>query len=274
MVVVWDVEAEFAQPIVRRPALYGRLTEPTATLPVIAALDEAVVPARENHRVAIVPGDGSFDAAALVARYTELRGQDADLVVFGGMQGPEGWEVHLPEIESAVRAHGGVVAMAVSTNGCLWGESAMLITPERTFEHMATHGRGIKTGELTAQVVPTPAGNVALICGDEGLVPEVARCLALEGADILVWPLFDANPMAERIARTRSDENRVYTAAAWPGGGAIIGPNGAPLNISPAGTGVAMAAQVNKALSRWKDMAPGTNAIHDRIPAAYGALVR
>jgi hypothetical protein len=35
-----------------------------------------------------------------------------------------------------------------------------------------------------------------------------------------------------------------------------------------------MAAQVNKALSRWKDMAPGTNVVHDRVPEAYGALVR
>jgi hypothetical protein len=35
-----------------------------------------------------------------------------------------------------------------------------------------------------------------------------------------------------------------------------------------------MAAQVNRALSRWKDMAPGTNVVTDRQPEAYGALVR
>ena len=274
MVVVYDIEPASAEPIVRRPALYGRLLEATASLPVMQTLEEPLVPARENHRVAIVPGNGAFDAAKLVQRYEELRRQDADLVVFGGMQGPEGWEVHLPDIEASVRANGGAIAMAVATNGCMWGQSAALVTPTGTHHHTATHGRGIATGELNADVVPTPAGNVALLCGDEGLVPEVARCLALEGADILAWPLFDADPMAERVARARSDENRVYTAAAWPGGGAIIGPNGAPVSISPAGTGIAMAAQVNKALSRWKDMAPGTNAITDRIPEAYGALVR
>jgi len=44
--------------------------------------------------------------------------------------------------------------------------------------------------------------------------------------------------------------------------------------VAYAGTGVAMAVQVNRALSRWKDMAPGTNALTDRIPEAYEALVR
>ena len=235
-------------------------------------LEEPLVPARENHRVAIVPGNGAFDAAKLVQRYEELRRQDADLVVFGGMQGPEGWEVHLPESKPrSARTVAPSRWPSPPTAAC--GGNAALVTPTGTHHRTATHGRGIATGELNAEVVPTPAGNVALLCGDEGLVPEVARCLALEGL-ILAWPLFDADPMAERVARARSDENRVYTAAAWPGGGAIIGPNGAPVSISPSGTGIAMAAQVNKALSRWKDMAPGTNAITDRIPEAYGALVR
>lgn len=276
-VLIYDVEptAPVPEPVMRRPALYGRLTEPTADLPVTKVLAQAMVPSRENHRISIVPGDGSaFDAAALVARYEALRRQDADLVVFGGMQGPEGWEVHLATIEAAVRQSGGAVAFAVATNGCMWGQSAVLVTPGGTFEHTATHGRGIALGELNAQVVPTPAGNVALLCGDEGLVPEVARCLALEGADILAWPLFEANPMAERIARARSDENRVYTAAAWPDGGVITAPTGAPLTAVPAGTGVAMTAPVNKALSRWKSMAPGTDAINDRVPSAYAALTR
>ena len=42
----------------------------------------------------------------------------------------------------------------------------------------------------------------------------------------------------------------------------------------PAGTGVAMTAAVNKAMSRWKDMAPGTHVVNDSVPEAYGALTR
>ena len=272
-VLVYDIEPMAVEPVTRRPALYGRLTEPTAKLPVIAVLEETMAPSKENHRISVVPGSGAaFDAPGMMRRYEELRRQDADLVVFGGVQGPEGWEVELGGIEAGVRALGGALAFAVATNGCMWGQSAVLVTPEGTFAHTATHGRGIATGELCAQVVPTPAGNVALLCGDEGLVPEVARCLALEGADIFAWPLFDANAMAERIARARSDENRVYTAAAWPDGGVVTAPTGAPITAVPAGTGVAMTAAVNKAMARWKDMAPGTHVVHDRVPEAYGGL--
>jgi predicted amidohydrolase len=127
---------------------------------------------------------------------------------------------------------------------------------------------------MNAPVIPTPFGNIGLLCGDEGFVPEVARCLALDGADLLAWPLFAPEPMAERIARCRSDENKVYTAAAWPGGGMIVAPSGSPLIAIPADSGVAMSASVSRMQSRWKEMAPHTNVIANRIPEAYGALVR
>lgn len=273
-VVTFEIEPVAVETPTRRPALYGRLVEPTVSLPVTKLLEEAMVPSRENHRVAVIPDEGDFDAARLVARYRALRAQDADLVVAPGMNGPEGWQGALPEIEAAVRAGGGALAFAVATSGCVPTASAVLVTPERTYEHVDTHGRGLGTGELTAPVVATPAGNVALLCGEEGFVPEVARSLALEGADIFAWPLFESHAMAERLARCRSDENHVYTAVAWPGGGMIVSPTGAPLTAVPAGTGIAMAAQANPALARWKDMAPGTNVIFDRLPEAYGALVR
>jgi hypothetical protein len=96
----------------------------------------------------------------------------------------------------------------------------------------------------------------------------------LEGAEVLAWTAFAEEPMTERIARARSDENRVYTAVAGPETAIVTAPNGAPLTIAPYGSGLAMAAQVNPAMARWKDMAPGTNALLDRIPGAYGDLVR
>ncbi|RIL02819.1 hypothetical protein DCC78_05065 [bacterium] len=272
-VVLFEIEPVAVEAVPRRPALYGRLTEATETLPVTALLEEPLVPSRENRRVAVVPGEGVFDPAALVARYAALRRQDADLVVFGGVPATEGWKQGLPRIEEAVRGHGGAAAFAVAVDGAAPRQEMALVTPSQTWLHQATHGRGLAAGELNAPVAETPTGRVALLCGEEGLVPEVARCLALEGAEIIAWSVFSPGAMAEPVARTRSDENRVYVAAAWPGGGVITAPTGAPLTAVPAETGVAMAAQVNRALARWKDMAPGTNAILDRMPAAYRALV-
>lgn len=273
-VVTFAVEPAAVERMARRPSLYGRLTQPTKSLPITRLLGEPLVPANENRRVAVVPGDGAFDAAKLVARFEALRRQETDLVVVAGARAADGWQRDLPGIEAAVCDLGGALAFGIRTDGTEAPRWAVLVTPGGTCQHQATHGRGIATGELPAAVVATPAGNVALLCGEEGFVPEVARCLALEGAEILAWPMFEAHPMAERVARCRSDENRVYTAAAWPDGGVITAPTGNAITAVPAGTGVAMAAQVNRAMARWKDMAPGTNAIRDRLPDAYGALVR
>jgi hypothetical protein len=257
----------------RRPQLYRRLTAPTESLPVVAAMDEPVVPSALNRRVTVVPSSGSFDAAAFAARYRELRAQTTDLVVFGGVDGPEGWQVGLSELEAAVRDVGGAMVVGVATTGCSAHQSTVLITPEKTIERAASHGRGIQRGESESPVVSTPAGNVALMCGDEGLLPEVARSLMLAGADILGWPAFAEGPLHEAVVRTRADENRVYVAAAWPGGAMVAAPNGAQLAVPPAGSQVAMTAPVSTAVSRAKDMAPGTNVVLNRIPEAYSALV-
>jgi predicted amidohydrolase len=273
-VVVYDIEPAEAITVARRPGLYTRLAEATEQLAATSMVREALIPAQERGRVSVVPDGGVFEPGKIVARYQQLRAQDADLVVFAGMDGPEGWQVGLGEIEAAVRAEGGAVAIGVRTTSCSATQSVVLITPDGAHEHQATHGRGIVTGEMNCPVISTPVGNVGLLCGDEGLVPEVARGLALDGADILAWPIFAADAMTERVARCRSDENKVYVGAAWPGGGMVVAPSGAPLIAVPAESGVAMTAAVSKTQSRMKEMAPHTDVIADRIPGAYGALAR
>ncbi len=273
-VATFQIEPMAAEIVARRPSLYGALTQPYATSAASRSEREPLIPSEAGGRIAVVPADRDWDADTVARRFAALRAQDADLVVFGGCEGPEGWEIGLVTLEAAVRAHGGAAVVAVATTGCTWRQSAALVTPGRTHEHLASHGRGIDTGEVLGPVIPTAAGNVALLCGDEGVVPEVARSHALNGADILAWPLFEAHAMNERIARARSDENRVYTAAAWPGGGIVTSPDGAVLTAVPAESGIAMTASVNRALSRWKDRAPHTHVLRDRVPEAYGALLR
>lgn len=273
-VLTYHIEPMEAQPVPRRPGMYGMLTQPTASLPALAFEDEPIAPSRGAARVAVVPSEGDFDPARTIARYRALRLQDCDLVVFGGQNGPDGWEVRLAELEAAVREVGGAMLVGVTTTGCDWRQAAVLITPEGTTEHQASHGRGIQTGEVLPPVVPTAAGNIGILCGDEGYVPELARTLALQGADLLAWTLFEAGPMAERVARCRSDESRVYTAVAWPDGGIITNPDGGVMTAAPAGTGIAMSAGIHRSVSRWKLRAPKTHVIRDRVPEAYGALTR
>lgn len=273
-VVVFDLEPMETSLVPRRPGLYRSLIAANETHEIQKVLAEPLVPAIENYRVAVVPSNGRFNARTTAATFRELRAQDADLVVFGGEDGPEGWQVELSTLEAAVREAGGAMVVGVATTGCSAHQSTVLITPEATTEHVATHGRGIQLGEAASPVFATPAGNVGLMCGEEGFVPEVARGLMLAGADILAWPVFRDHRMQDAVARTRADENRAYVAAAWHDGGMVVAPTGAPLAVVPRGTRVAMTATVNKALSRMKEMAPGTNVVNDRIPDAYVALVR
>jgi predicted amidohydrolase len=272
-VVVFDLEPMAVERPARRPALYGRLVEPTAGLPIARLLTEPLVPAQESRRVAVVPAPEAWDAEWALAAFLAQREQDADLVVIGGTAAPGGWEGDVARLEAAVRSEGGSVLVGLATDGARPRQAAVLVHPGGTVVHAASHGRGIDTGELLPPVVETPAGRVGILCGDEALVPEVARILMLEGADLLAWTGFEEGPMVEKVARARSDENRVYTATAGPGAGIVVGPNGAPLTISPRGSGLAMAAQTNRAVACWKDMAPGTNALWDRLPEAYGELV-
>ncbi|GIW17985.1 MAG: hydrolase [Tepidiforma sp.] len=273
-VVTFDIEPMAVERPRRRPGLYGRLVEPTAGLPVMQALAEPVVPAQLSRRVAAAPSWPAWDADGLLALYLDQREQDADLIVAGGVPAPAGWEAVLPRLEAAVRERGGGLLFGAREDGTRPRDLAVLITPGGTVVHTASHGRGIETGESLPPVVETPAGRVGILCGEEGFVPEVARILMLEGAEVLAWTAFAEEPMTERIARARSDENRVYTVVAGPETAIVTAPNGAPLTIAPYGSGLAMAAQVNPAMARWKDMAPGTNALLDRIPGAYGDLVR
>ena len=273
-VVTYRLEPVEAAPIQRRPALYRTLVAPAESLPAAAREHEPIVPAASAARVAVVPGGEAWDAGRAARRFATLRAQACDIAVFACEPGMEGWEVSLPVIEAAVREHGGAAVVAVATNACHWRQSAAIVTPGKTHDHQATHGRGLELGESPAPVIATPAGNLGVLVGDEALVPEVARCLALQGADILAWTGFEHGAMTERIARTRADENKVAVAAAFPGGGFVAGPDGGLLTAVPEGLDVAMTASINLAATRLKDRAPGTNVVRGRTPELYGPLVR
>lgn len=82
-------------------------------------------------------------------------------------------------------------------------------------------------------VFGTPFGNVGVMIGYEGMIPEVARVLALRGADLIVWPTTWRDESEYRfIAHERAMENRVILIAANRQDSVIEGPS---LLIQPAG---------------------------------------
>jgi predicted amidohydrolase len=132
-------------------------------------------------------------------------------------------------------------------------------------------------GDEVSAVVHTPIGRVGLLVGAEGFVPEVARSLMLRGAEILLWSADDPPLPMQMFVRARADENRLFVvSAAAPsatGASMIADPTGAAIAIALEGRQLAVAAEVNRALSHIKRRAPGTDVVRNRQPATYSAIV-
>jgi len=71
-------------------------------------------------------------------------------------------------------------------------------------------------------VVRTPIGNIAAIASEEILYPEVARCLAMRGAEVFFHPTSQANEVARGVKDVctvaRAVENMAYVVSANSGG--------------------------------------------------------
>ena len=116
-------------------------------------------------------------------------------------------------------------------------------------------------------------GNLRLgVCfGAEPWTPELVRVQMLLGADISVW--YTKTPWPEELQRTRAAENRIFVAQmALQGTCSLTTPDGA-VCASTYGDGAhAATAYINTALSRWKDVVPGTNIVTDRHPELMKGL--
>lgn len=147
-------------------------------------------------------------------------------------------------------------------------------------------------GDTPLDVFETPVGRVGvMICYDQRF-PEVARCLALEGADIIAlptnWPR-GADSAPNFILPTRALENRVFVIGAnrvgrerdaeFIGRSCIFDPNGRRLAEAGADSEEILTATIDPAEARQKRLVivPGRfemNTVDDRRPELYGRLLR
>lgn len=119
-------------------------------------------------------------------------------------------------------------------------------------------------------VVKTNIGNLACISGEDLLYPEVARCLAMRGAEVLLHSTADfvsPLPTAKRVAKlARAAENMAYVVSAntsrligsplpessMDGGSLIVDPRG--LVLAEAGSGDSLVANADIDLNTLRAM--------------------
>lgn len=147
---------------------------------------------------------------------------------------------------------------------------AVLAAHRQTQLSPAEQAAGFAAGATAPPVVETIVGNLGLLSSAEGLAPELARTLKLEGAELLLWCAGDIGAPLRTLTRARAHENRLYVAAAGDtgtsGGGYVVDPAGGVIAETLEGEAMAAGADINRLFARWNDMAPGTNPLRDAPP--------
>lgn len=292
-ILVYDVPVNDATPpITRRPEMYDTLVHPTESLPVVRTLDESIVIAAEEHRVAAVqmamPPTGDAFVAAARAHAERLALHDAAIVLFpatpGKLRTSYDHDSVLAGMIAIARDANLMLAFTVNEGGSGSGRRAMYLVGPRGVigAHHQTHkppGPRFETmpmGDDVCAVINTPVGRVGLLVGAEAFVPEVARSLMLRGAEVLLWATDDPPLPMSLVARTRADENRVFVVCAGAptatGAAMIVDPSGRVLAQALEGAELSVSATANRALAHLKAMAPGTNVVRNRQPSTYGAI--
>jgi predicted amidohydrolase len=200
------------------------------------SLKEVPAPPERKARLATVhlqpkagrkPGDKPPQFAPLIA---EAARQKADLVVLPETLTYYGTGLKMHECAETIpgpstdyfaklaREHDlYIVAGLVERDGKTIYNTAALLGPDGSLV-----GRYRKVtlprGEIEAGITPgrdypvfdTRFGKVGMMICYDGFFPEVARALAIKGAEVIAWPVWGCNPL---LARARACENHVYVVS-------------------------------------------------------------
>lgn len=294
-VLVWDIEIERpASPLIERhPELYANLTMSTDELPAVKKTAQPVSPGRSlmasaTQATAYRSLDDLLTLAGSVVQTGRTQG--VKLFVLPACDPAAPGLFHADVAIEPLRkllAGGEILVCALSEperSGAGFYRSVYALTADGILgrhrqTHLGVHAlpAGSLRGEQASAVCETPWGTLGLMVGAEGFVPEVARCLMLEGADLIAWSAFEPPFPITTFARTRAEENRIFVVAGsvlTPSGGAVIAdPSGSVLASAPLDRPLTASSLLNPAWARWKERVPGTDVVLSRQPETYARLV-
>lgn len=153
-------------------------------------------------------------------------------------------------------------------------------------QFLATHDQNwFEVGVKGNPVVDTPLGRIGLLICFDGRIPEIARCLAAQGAQVVLdMANFFAMDQADMWVPARAYENGLWFIAAtksgversiyYPGGSLIVAPTGeVQARVAYDTHGVASADIVLDDVQA-RTWSFGGHKLDDRRPDAYDVLVR
>ncbi len=153
-------------------------------------------------------------------------------------------------------------------------------------QFLATHDQNwFDCGVKGNPVVDTALGRVGLLICFDGRIPEIARSLALDGADVILdMANFFAMDQADLWVPARAMENGVWIVAAtkagversiyYPGGSMIVSPDGEVMAYVEQDTHGVVSWDVDVAQARKKRWIAGGDRISDRRPETYRLIAK
>ncbi|MFH1983434.1 MAG: carbon-nitrogen hydrolase family protein [Pseudomonadota bacterium] len=151
-------------------------------------------------------------------------------------------------------------------------------------QFLATHDQNwFEFGENGCPVVDTELGRIGLLICFDGRIPEIARCLALQQADIVVdMANFFAMDQADLWVPARAYENGMWFVAAtksgversiyYPGGSMIVSPDGDIAARIPCDRHGVVSAAVCPGAARKKQWFISGDRFLDRRPDTYAMI--
>jgi predicted amidohydrolase len=241
----------------RRPELYSVLTSAYEDTPLSKVMSEAIVPDQMVRQIAAIqvspPGEPDEILKAAIDQCVEAQinhGVDLAVLPEHFLFDPQAiardpkWaaDISAEAVEQFVRLCSRIdlwlFAHLVEYDRGHFYSTVYAIGPDGLLgKYRATHlwdtERDWATPGDDIPIFRTPFGNVGVMVGYEGMIPEVARVLALRGADLIAWPTTWRNPAEFRyVAHERAMENRIVLIAANRQDSAVEGPS---VLIQPAG---------------------------------------
>lgn len=288
-----DLDTPRANPVPRRPDLYDDASTAGDISRASWLARQPLTIDGGGARAAAISFDAISSAVDLIEQVgtlvRSLWQQGSSLVVLPDLSGSDvrglSQQELLPLLLQPLSRETGILLMATIAErvdgrtyrtAYLLGGGTVLGAHRQTHLTPAEEDMGFSHGDSPAPVVQTSIGNIGLMAGVEGMVPEVARGLKLRGAEFIAWSAGTVGAPLRTIARARANEERAYVICAGDtsttGGGFIVDPTGTVLGETLAGRSMAMSADIHRMFARWNDMAPGTNPVRDRDPQAFRIL--
>lgn len=283
------VDANFDVVGCRRPELYKEAIRPTAELPIKKLLNTKIHPNDLLVSASVVQLKEDITAQGYYSKVQEIVPmmaiQGTKIIVFPELtEDTADYESAIEQLKDlSVKNDIVIVSGLTKTVNKIKYRLSLLADPRgEVKKYVKTHIDLKEMGYFQpGQEIPvfeTPYGQIGIIMGYEGLIPEIPRILMLKGADLICWQPSFVPDYHSLFACTRAAENRVYMAVSNKWGDKSCGlsmltnPNGQIVSCAFKEGDQVVSAQLDFSTARTKTVVSGTDIVDNRLPESYGKL--